>query len=150
MPDIDSMKTSNYLKKEDVGSGVLVTIRSMVQDNIAQDNRPEDLKWLIFFNEFEKPLVTNVTHREQIASYLNSRNSDDWLNQKVVLWNDKSVVFQGKIGAIRIRPAQQEQNYAPQNYAPQNYAPQDYGNPPQQTQPNVRAPDFDDDIPEFL
>ena len=70
MPDIDTMKTSNYLKKEDVGQGVSVTIRETIEGNIAQEGKPIDLKWLIYFNEFDKPLVSNVTHREQIASYL--------------------------------------------------------------------------------
>lgn len=131
MPNIDTMKTSNYLKKEDVGQGVLVTIKGMSEQNIAQDNQPEDLKWLIFFHEYDKPLVSNVTHREQIASYLSSRNSDDWINGKVVLWNDPSVVYQGKTGAIRIRPAQQPT----------------YTQSP--VQQNNQIPSFDDDIPDF-
>lgn len=109
MPNIDTMKTSNYLKKEDVGSGVLVTITRMIEENIGKEGESEDLKWLIYFKEFEKPLVSNVTHREQIAAYLNSRNSDDWPSKQVVLWNDPSVVFRGKIGAIRVRPAGQPQ-----------------------------------------
>lgn len=105
MPDIDTMKTSNYLKKEDVGQGALVTISSMVEENMAKQGETEELKWMIYFHEFKKPLVSNVTHREQIAAYTGFRNSDDWPGKQVVLWNDPSVVFQGKVGAIRIKPA---------------------------------------------
>ena len=50
MPLIGSMKTSNYLKKEDVGTGKLVTINRVVEENIAKDNEPEELKWNIYFN----------------------------------------------------------------------------------------------------
>jgi len=132
MPNIDTMKTSNYLKKEDVGAGVLVTIKGMREENIGKEGSPEELKWLIYFNEFQKPLVSNVTHREQIAAYLNSRVSEDWTGKQVVLWNDPSVVFQGKIGAIRIRPA--GNNSMPQNI-------------PGNMQPS--PPEFNDDIPGF-
>ncbi len=140
MPNIDTMKTSNYLKKEDVGAGVLVTIKGMREENIAKENNPEELKWLIYFNEYPKPLVSNVTHREQIAGYLNSRVSEDWTGQQVVLWNDPSVVFQGKIGAIRIRPAGQPQNAQrlPQGIQKQTTGIE--GNMP---------PGYNDDIPGF-
>ncbi len=135
MPNIDTMKTSNYLKKEDVGSGKLVTIKLVEEANISKEGNPEELKWLIHFLEFQKPLVSNVTHREQIAAYLSSRESEQWIGKQVVLWNDPSVVFQGKIGAIRIRPAQlagvqpnqpqpayeQTQQQQPQNQQPQNF-----------------------------
>lgn len=137
MPNIDTMKTSNYLKKEDVGSGKLATIRGMKEENIAKEGQLEELKWLIYFNEFQKPLVSNVTHREQIAGYLNTRESDEWTGKQVILWNDPSVVFQGKIGAIRIRPAQPA------------------GIAPQQAQAQIRnafnqaPPEFNDDIPGF-
>ena len=136
MPNIDTMKTSNYLKKEDVGAGVLVTISRMTQENMARDGEPEDLKWLIYFNEFQKPLVSNVTHREQIAAYLNSRISEEWSGKQVVLWNDPSVLFQGRVGAIRIRPAGQPQPVT-QTTGQQQYNPQ--------TDPNG----FDDNIPGF-
>jgi len=132
MPDIDTMKISNYLKKEDVGNGVLVTIKQIMESNIAKDNTPQDLKWLIYFNEFEKPLVSNVTHREQIAAYVNSRNTDNWAGKQVVLWNDPSVSFQGKSGAIRIRPAQNKQTRAQPDYEQNKY-----------------QPEFNDNIPGF-
>ncbi len=138
MPNIDTMKTSNYLKKEDVGTGVLVTIKGVREENIAKDNNPEELKWLIYFNEFQKPLVSNVTHREQISGYLNSRVTEDWTGKQVVLWNDPSVVFQGKTGAVRIRPAQMA-GIAPQQNQP--YQPQN--------ESNQSPPEFNDDIPGF-
>jgi len=154
MPDIDTMKTSNYLKKEDVGAGVLVTIKTMVQENMAKDGMPQELKWMIYFNEFQKPLVSNVTHREQIAAYIGSRNSDDWSGKQVVLWNDPSVVFQGKVGAIRIRPAQLAQSAggAPQPQAGAALGQQQHNpglNQYDQTNHGNPTAFVDDDIPGF-
>jgi hypothetical protein len=158
MPDIDTMKTSNYLKKEDVGQGTPVIIREVIEGNIAQEGKPVDLKWLIYFNEFPKPLVSNVTHREQIAAYLGSRNSDHWLGKSIVLFNDPSVIFNGNIGGIRVRPNQQLNGQPPiqqSNHPFNNPVQQGYPNQqPNNQQPNNQqsqgfTPEFDDDIPGF-
>lgn len=91
MPDIDTMKTSNYLKKHEVGDGVLVTIVRMEKKDPPQQSQEDKPIWLLYLKEFQKPVWTNPTHREQIANLLGSRNSDDWPGQQIVLWNDPSV-----------------------------------------------------------
>ncbi len=163
MPDIDTMKISNYLKKEDVGTGVQVTIREVIEGNIAQEGKPLDLKWLIYFNEFDKPLVSNVTHREQIAAYLGSRNTDHWLGKQVVLFNDLSVLFGSNIGGIRVRPAQQTNTQTQFSGYEQSAGKTQLGYAQQPNQPNQQnqqqnqqqprnssfVPEFDDDIPGF-
>ena len=146
MPDIDTMKISNYLKKDDVGTGFQVTIREVIEGNIAQDGKPIDLKWLIYFNEFDKPLVSNVTHREQIAAYLGSRNTDHWLGKQVVLFNDLSVLYGSNVGGIRVRPIQQANNRTQAaSYTQQPQQPQQ----PQTHHNSSFTPEFDDDIPGF-
>jgi len=145
MPDIDSMKTSKYLKKEDVGRGVLVTIREIISEEPNAENRFNATVWFIYFNEMQKPLWTNVTHREQIAEYLGSRNSDHWPGQQVVLFHDQSVTNQTgqRVGGIRVKPAQS----LPQvNY---NQNPQVNNNHNQQQNPVNITPEFNDDIPGF-
>jgi len=139
MPDIDTMKTSKYLKKEDVGRGVLVTIKAISSEEPNNENRFTATVWFIFFNELQKPLWTNVTHREQIAEYLGSRNSDNWPGNQVVLFHDQSVTNQTgqRVGGIRIKPAQSLQQI---NQAPQN-------KPIQQN--HNQTPEFNDDIPGF-
>ncbi len=104
--NISSMKISNFLKKEDVGTGVLVTIRGVGQENVAMAGAEEELKWCIYFNEYEKPMVLNSTNSQLVAHALGSEETDDWTGKKIVLYNDPNVAFGGKlIGGIRVRAA---------------------------------------------
>jgi len=145
MPDIDTMKTSKYLKKEDVGQGVFATITKVERVEPSQESNSTDPIWLIHFSELSKPLWSKPTTREQIAQCLNQRNSDYWVGGQIQLWSDPSVTNRGAIvGGIRVRPAQQQgqqQNYQQQNYQQQNYQ-QNQNQPPS-------PPEFDDDIPGF-
>ena len=104
MPHINEMKKSSFLKKEDCGAGILVTIKEVVQENVAKEGAPEELKWCCFFNELEKPMVLNSTNVQLIAQITKQENTDNWPGWKVVLFNDPSVSYSGKmIGGIRVR-----------------------------------------------
>ncbi len=142
MPNIDSMKTSKYLKKEDVGSGAIATISKVIQENMTSSGKPDELKWMIYFTEFIKPLVSNVTHREQIANIIGTRESDEWVGQKVVLWDNPDVEMGGrKVGGIRVR------DLAPQAYN-QQQQPQQQQQQPQQQQPQQQPQGNDPAIPQ--
>jgi len=147
MPDIDTMKTSKYLKKEDVGRGILVTIGSISSEEPNNENRFTATVWFIHFNELQKPLWTNVTHREQIAEYLGSRNSDNWTGQQVVLFHDQSVTNQTgqRVGGIRIKPAQALQQVNHNQNAQINNG----SSSNRQNSPPMNQPEFNDDIPGF-
>ncbi len=107
--NIKSMKSSNFLKKEDVGAGALVTIRGVGQENVAMAGAEEEMKWCLYVNEFEKPMVLNGTNSQLIANALGSEETDDWTGKKVVLYNDPNVSFGGKlIGGIRVRAARNQ------------------------------------------
>ena len=126
--NIDDMKQSKYLKKEDVGKGVLVTVKGLTQANVAMDNDIPDIKWLMTFHELEKPLVLNSTNIQLCAAAFNSKETDTWMGKQVVLYTDPNVSYAGKlIGGIRTR--------APKTNTP----------PP--VMERISAPDFDDDIP---
>ncbi len=105
MPHIDSMKVSKFLKKEDVGAGVNVTIKNVIEENVAQEGKAPEMKWCIYFYEFDKAMVSNVVNRDMIAHLLNQPNTDNWPNGKVKLWNDPSVTFGQIRGGIRVLPA---------------------------------------------
>lgn len=101
---VSAFKQSKYLTRADVGSGALVTIRELAQENISKEGAPEELKWAMYFDECEKPLLCNPTNAQIIASILKSEESDDWIGQKVVLYDDPTVSFGGKlVGGIRVR-----------------------------------------------
>lgn len=152
MPNINVLKNSKFLKKEDVGNGVLVTITGCTEVNVAADGAPEELKWCLHFAEVEKPCVLNSTNGQIIAGFIGSDNTDDWVNRKIVLYHDPSVSFGGKlIGGIRARAPRNLQPAAkPATPAPQPAAPAQAAPPAQQwpTEPAPSGPPTEtDDVP---
>ena len=115
---INQLTESRFLKKEDCGpQGILVTIKTISQENVAKEGVPEELRWAICFEELEsrptnpsgceeleKPRVLNSTNGQLIAAITGKTDTDDWPGYKVVLYNDPTVSFAGKItGGIRVR-----------------------------------------------
>ena len=106
--NINDMKPSKYVKKEDVGNGVIVTIDHLTQENVAMDNQEADMKWVMHFKEDIMPLVMNWTNIQLCAQVCGSEDTDNWIGKEIVLWNDPNVSFAGKLtGGVRIRARQQ-------------------------------------------
>ena len=102
--NISELKDSKFLRKEDCGRGILVTIDGVSQENIAKEGAPEELKWVMYFRELDKPLVLNSTNGQILAKITGSEESDDWNGTEVVLFHDPNVSFGGKlVGGIRVR-----------------------------------------------
>ena len=104
--NIDSMKQSRFLTKDDFGlQGKLVTIRGDVaQVNVAQEGDPEEHKFLLFFDEFEKGMVLNSINSQIIAQITGSKDTENWNGHKLVVFNDPTVIMKGKLtGGIRVR-----------------------------------------------
>ncbi len=128
-------RKSNYLTKDDCDPPILVQIAYLAQDQIQVDNNQVEDRGVLYFHGDVKPLILNATNRDILMAILGAQSAGQLKNQQVVLYNDLSVVFQGKVGGIRIRSAQQQA--APVSHVPNV--------PGQLTAP---APDdFDDDIP---
>lgn len=103
---IGEMKESKYIKKEDVGQGKLVTIADLQQQNVAMEDQPPEMKWVIHFHEFSKGMVLNWTNIQLIAKALGTEETDEWKGKKIVLFEDANVSFGGKLmGGIRVRAA---------------------------------------------
>lgn len=104
MPRISEMMVSKFLKKEDVGEGTICTIEGVSQENVAKEGADQELKWVLHFSNLDKPLVLNSTNLQLIAKFLGSEESDDWEGKKIILYDDPSVSFGGKLtGGIRVR-----------------------------------------------
>ena len=102
--NVNDLKKSNFLQKGDVGNGVLVTVRDVTEENIAKDGAPAEMKWCLHLEELEKPMVLNSTNGQLIAQITKSDESDNWAGHKVVLYNDPSITYGGKLtGGIRVR-----------------------------------------------
>lgn len=102
--NINELKDSKFLKRADVGEGTIVTITGIEQVNVAKEGAPEDKKWALHVAEFDKSMVLNSTNGQLIAQALKSEESDDWTGKQVVLYDDPSVSYGGKlVGGIRVR-----------------------------------------------
>ena len=120
------MKESKYLKKEDAGTGKLVTIISLEQQNVAMEDQAPDMKWIIHFKEFTKGMVLNWTNIQLLSKAVGSEETEDWIGRQVVVYEDPNVGYGGKIvGGIRIREVRKVK-VTPKPTAPPTTIPVDY------------------------
>lgn len=103
MPNVNDLKDSRFLTKEDVEPPVTVTIKGYKEQGVEMEGEPERKKWTLFFHELDKPLVLNMTNGQRIEVVTGSAEFDDWIGKKITLYNDKTVSFGGKLtGGIRV------------------------------------------------
>ena len=104
MPRTSEMRESKFLKKEDVGRGVLATISDCRQHNVAMQGAEPEMRWCLHFEELDKPLVLNATNIQLTEKVCGSDLTDDWIGKRLVLYMDPNVSYAGKlIGGIRVR-----------------------------------------------
>lgn len=131
---ISQMMESKYMKRSDLdehGGEAVVTIVKIGQGNVARDDEQPDLKWMVRFKEFPKPMVLNSTNIQLIAQATGADDTDDWIGRQVLLYDDPNVSFGGKlVGGLRIKRVRK----GAMRTAP---APADTGS----------AADMDDDVP---
>lgn len=110
MPTVDDLGKSNYISKNDVGKGILLTIKSYEKKDVGIGR--ESIEWVFYFEEHEKGFIVKKTNGNLIAAVVGSADFDDWIGEKIVLYIDPTVDFQGKlIGGIRVRkPKNQPSN----------------------------------------
>jgi hypothetical protein len=88
MPKTSEMKESNFLKKEDVGRGLLATITGCIKKNVAKEGAEPEYKWCLTFAESDKPMVLNSTNIQLCEQITGSDDTDHWVGQKIVLYVD--------------------------------------------------------------
>ena len=104
--NVNDFKQSKFLKKEDVGAGVLVTITSITAENVAKEGADPEMKYALHFSELEKPMVLNSTNAQLIAQITGIEEEVErgWVGKVIVLYSDPSISFGGKlVGGIRVR-----------------------------------------------
>jgi hypothetical protein len=98
------MHSGKYLTKDDVGRGILVTVKGVVRRNIGLDDENPEYKWCLILHEVDKPFVLNVTNIDLCEEILGSDDTDQWLGKRLVLFVDPNVMYAGKrVGGIRVR-----------------------------------------------
>lgn len=106
--NINDLKTSRFITKNDLPAsphGVEATIQAINMENAAPSDQKPDMKPIVYFAEFNKPFVLNITNATTIASLLGSEETDDWKDGKIELYYDPNIMMgPKKVGGIRIRP----------------------------------------------
>lgn len=104
--NVSDLRSSKYLRKEDVGAGVLATISAITQENVSREGADSETKVVLHFHELDKPMVLNSTNGNILANITghDTEIEKNWIGARVVLYNDPTVQYAGKlIGGIRIR-----------------------------------------------
>lgn len=129
MPKVKDMIVSKFLRKEDFDEDRVMTIKSCSLEDMPGDQG--DQKWVLFFREEQKGMALNITSIRVLEQAFGD-DTDHWVGNKVKVYVDPNVSFQGKIvGGLRLMPPRKKAVAAP---AP----------PPPTT---THGDDFDDDIP---
>jgi hypothetical protein len=104
MPNVNDLKSSRFLTKYDVEPPVAVTIQRYEEMNVAMESQAPEMKYVLYFKELEKPLVLNSTNGQLIQAITGSGDFDNWTGRSIVLYNDQTISFGGKItGGIRVQ-----------------------------------------------
>ena len=103
---ISEMIPSSFLKQADFDeNGLIVTVNSLEEKNVARPDEAPENKWVVYFNEFpDKGMVLNTTNINLLAKACGSDDTDDWPGKEVVVYVDPNVGFGGKTtGGLRIK-----------------------------------------------
>lgn len=136
MAKVKDMIQSKFLRKEDFDEDTIVTIKGVKLEDLGNENANEQ-RWVLYFEENPKGMVLNIT-TIRVLEQAYGGDTDDWKSQKVTVYVDPNVSFQGRVvGGLRLRP---QKKGAPK-IAPKMEHP---------ATPKAKNPaeaDFNDDIP---
>lgn len=100
----DQMAPSRFLKQSDFPKPGLLTVSRFENTNVAPENEPKEMKWVVFFEECEQGMVLSVTNLQLIKAATGTNDPDEAVGKKIVVYVDPTVSFGGKIvGGLRIR-----------------------------------------------
>ena len=106
-------RNSKYITKEDCDPPILVQIFKMTTDQIDGDFGLED-KAVLHFHGDVKPMILGPVNKEMLKAITGATNVGEVKNHQIVLFNDPTVMFKGKlVGGVRMRAAVQSPVAAP-------------------------------------
>lgn len=102
MPKVSEMIVSKFLRKEDFDEDQVCTIKSVSLEDMQGDKGEQ--RWVLYFRERDKGMVLNVTTIRVLEQAFGD-DSDEWIGNKVKVYVDPNVSFQGKVvGGLRLMP----------------------------------------------
>jgi hypothetical protein len=96
------MIVSKFLRKEDFEEDTVCTIKQVHLEDMQGDKGEQ--RWVLYFRERDKGMVLNVTSIRVLEQAFGD-DSDMWIGNKVKVYVDPNVSFQGKVvGGLRLMP----------------------------------------------
>ena len=103
--DILSSFPTKYLQKSDFAQPKLVTVDTVVMEDVSLDNQPAEMKPVLYFAVAPKGMILNKTNAN-ICAALWGPETTVWAGKQIVAYDDVTIQYQGKlVGGIRLRPA---------------------------------------------
>jgi hypothetical protein len=99
------ISTGHYLKRESVSAeGEIHTVIKCVEEEINSADGGSETKWILYLSDL-KPLIMNATNtRRAIAAFSGDAETLNWVGKKLIVFDDESVEFGGKVvGGVRLR-----------------------------------------------
>jgi hypothetical protein len=129
--DTSTLYPSKYVGSDDLrGNRITVTIGELKLEALKDRSGMQQMKPVLYFQNASKGLVVNKTNLKMLQAILGSKNSNDWIGRKVILYAEPVPV--GNEIKMGIRVAAANGNSAAQIATP----------------PSVAAPE--DDVPDSL
>ena len=106
---ISSYRDSKYMAKDDLVHPLTLTAVKIVDETMPQDQRVRPVAYFaegIVDGVTIKPLILNITNLKVLAAIAGIDDLDDWPVKgiRAQYFNDKTVSYQGNVGAVRCRP----------------------------------------------
>jgi hypothetical protein len=98
------ISTGKYLKRESVtAEGEVHTVVKCAEEEINSSDGGSETKWILYLSDL-KPLIMNATNIRRAVAAFASSETDTWPGKKIVVYDDESVEFGGKVvGGVRLR-----------------------------------------------
>ena len=101
MTTLNDLFPSPYLTAQDVKHQPTVTIKSFTKKTMKNNKGEEEVKPVVFFNEFDKGMVLNKTNANMIAKLYGS-TLEEWVGERVQLRSVAVEAFGETQDAIRV------------------------------------------------
>lgn len=97
----------SYLKAEDLEGKppITLTISAVVVEKVGREGKTED-KLILQFAELDQVLPLNKVNLKLLVRIMESKNTDEWIGEKITLYHDPNVMYKGDlVGGLRVRAA---------------------------------------------
>ncbi len=109
MGSIDKHRDNKFVQQSDVDPPILVTIDAVKEEDVSMADKPEKIKYVIYFKEDVKPWAPGYETLQIVHQINGSGDTDDWPGTVLVLYREPNITYGGKlVGGIRCRPAKQQ------------------------------------------